>query len=145
MQVNHLHHLINSMCTPHRSQLLQEMNWGKIHTSLLAPNTQIGHGLMQESGNYIHLPHVPRMSLFHGSGEQSEGLQTWAERNAARCLEKKQRRALFCSVFWVWTSRSSEGTRHKPGDSTHNRNTSNNNPQGEKFGSTAVQLRLVIT
>lgn len=37
--------------TFHRSQLLQEMKWDKIHRSLLTPNAQTGYASMQDSGN----------------------------------------------------------------------------------------------
>lgn len=54
--------------------------------------------------------------MFHGLAEQREGLQTWAERNAAKNLEKKQRQSLFCTVFQVRMSLSSEGIGLTPGD-----------------------------
>lgn len=56
------------------------------------------------------------MNVFRGLVGQREGLQTWAERNAAKSLEKKQSQSLFCTVFWVRMSLSSEGTGLTPGD-----------------------------
>lgn len=125
MQVNHLHCLVNSTWTCYTSHLLQEVNWDQIHRSFCSPNTQVGHGHKQEPG--IPVPCVPWKSQFNGLGEQGEGLQTWTERNAARCLEKGYAGTLLARLSGFGHPSALKG----PGSMTAN----NNSPQGEKFGS----------